>query len=177
MLLAATVPSFSADGKPPPTEQVQHGLDLFVKSPKGNACATCHEMAGYGTAVGPRLDDDGIDGNTARHRVNHTNDHDERMTMTTYVQSVKAGDRKFPAMVREQGKYATAVWDLSQMPPVLRKFPNTEIKAVERDQTRKHPPASVDYTPQEFADLIGFLRWAANGAAKEVKASEVADLQ
>jgi mono/diheme cytochrome c family protein len=55
MLLAATVPSFSADGKRPPTEQVQHGLDLFVKSPKGNACATCHEMAGYGTAVGSDL--------------------------------------------------------------------------------------------------------------------------
>jgi Cytochrome c len=175
-LLAATLPVLvlsilAADGKRPPTDQIQRGLNLFTNSPKGTACATCHQMAGYGTAVGPDLTTMGSMGTP--HVIVST----VRMSMTTYVQSVKIDNRTFPAMVKEQGKYETEVWDLSQVPPVPRKLPNTEIKAIERDQNWKHPPASVDYTPQEFADLIGFLRWAATGATKEVKASEVADLQ
>jgi hypothetical protein len=40
-----------------------------------------------------------------------------------------------------------------------------------------HPPSTNDYTKQEFADLIGFLRWAANGSQKEVQVSEIGELQ
>ena len=171
LLLTATLPIFAADGKRPPTEQIQRGLDLFVNSPKGTACATCHQMAGYGTAVGPDLTTMGSMGTP--HVIVST----MRMTMTNYVQSFKTASGTVPGMLKEKTKDQTEFWDLSQMPPVLKKLPNTEIKAIERDQTWKHPPASVDYTPQEFADLIGFLRWASTGATKEVKASEVADLQ
>ena len=37
-----------------------------------------------------------------------------------------------------------------------------------------HPPTAANYTPQELADIIGFMRWAANGSEKEIK---VADIQ
>jgi mono/diheme cytochrome c family protein len=162
---------FAADGQRPPTAQIQRGQDLFVKSPKGTACATCHLMAGLGTAVGPDLTTMGSMGTP--HVIVMT----MRMTMTTYVQSFKTAQGTFPGMLKEKRKDETEIWDLSQMPPVLKKIANSQITSIERDQTWKHPPASVDYTPQEFADLIGFLRWAATGATTEVKASEVADLQ
>jgi len=170
--LALAVPVLAKDNKVPPTEQIQRGHDLFIKSPKGVACATCHNLGGEGTAIGPDLTTMGSMGTP--HVIVLT----MRMTMTNYVQSFKtvhAGT--FPGMLKEKQKDETEIWDLSQMPPVLRKLPNSEIVSVVRDQTWKHPPASVDYTPQELADLISFLRWAATGSVKEVKASEVADLQ
>jgi len=173
LALALAVPMLAAkDDKVPPAGQIQRGHDLFVKSPKGVACATCHNLAGEGTAIGPDLTTMGSMGTP--HVIVST----MRMSMTNYVQSFKtAHGGTFPGMLKEKGKDETEVWDLSQMPPALRKLPNAEIVSVQRDQTWKHPPASVDYTPQELADLISFLRWAATGSVKEVKASEVADMQ
>jgi len=172
LAFALALPVLAKDDKRPPTEQIQRGHDLFVKSSKGTACATCHQMAGEGTAIGPDLTTMGSMGTP--HVIVMT----MHMTMTTYVQSFKtAHNGTFPGMLKEKGKDETEAWDLTQMPPVLRKVPNSEIESIVRDQTWKHPPASVDYTPQELADLIGFLRWAATGSVKEVKASEVADLQ
>jgi len=171
LLLALTLPALAQETKRPPTQQIQRGLDFFVKSPKGTACATCHQMAGFGTAVGPDLTTMGSMGTP--HVIVLT----MRMTMTNYVQKFKTSEGSFPGMLKEKGKDESEIWDLGQMPPVLKKIANSQIASVERDQTWKHPPASVAYTPQEFADLIGFLRWAATGATKEVKAAEIADLQ
>ena len=39
--------------KPPITAQATRGRELFLHSPKGTACATCHLVDGQGTA---RLD-------------------------------------------------------------------------------------------------------------------------
>jgi hypothetical protein len=35
----------------------------------------------------------------------------------------------------------------------------------------------INCTAQEYADLIAFLQWAATGSQKEVKASEIGELQ
>ena len=166
LVLAMAVPILASDDKKPPTQQIQRGRDLFVKSPKGTACATCHLMAGEGTAVGPDLTTMGSMGTP--HVIVMT----MHMTMTTYVQSFKTAAGTFPGMLKDKQKDVSEVWDLSKLPPVLRTMPNDQIVSVERDQTWKHPPASVDYTPQELADLVAFLRWAATGAVKPVQASE-----
>ena len=171
LVLALAFPALASDEKRPPTEQIQRGHDIFVKSPKGVACATCHQMAGEGTAIGPDLTTMGSMGTP--HVIVMT----MRMTMTTYVQLFKTTRGTYPGMLKQKQNDVSEIWDLSQLPPVLRKVPNSQILSVDRDQTWKHPPASVDYTPQEFADLIAFLHWAATGSTKEVKASEVADLQ
>ena len=170
---ALALPALAKENdKRPPTGQIQRGHDIFVKSSKGTACATCHQMAGEGTAVGPDLTTMGSMGTP--HVIVMT----MHMTMTNYVQSFKtAHSGTFPGMLKEKQKDETEIWDLSQMPPALRKLPNSEIVSMERDQTWKHPPASVEYTSQELVDLISFLRWAATGATMEIKASEVADLQ
>ena len=44
----------SEDRQPIPA-QAARGRELFLHSPKGTACGTCHAMAGIGTAVGPDL--------------------------------------------------------------------------------------------------------------------------
>ena len=169
LALAAAI--FAKDEKTPPTAQIQRGHDLFVNGKNGVACGTCHELGGVGTAIGPDLKTMGAQGTP--HVIVST----MRMTMTEYVQSVKTADGVFPGMVKGKTAEETEVWDLSKMPPALRKLANKQIQSTDRDSTWKHPPASVDYTPQEFADLISFLRWAATGSEKEVKLSEVADLQ
>jgi cytochrome c2 len=172
LALAVAAMILAKDEKTPPTAQIQRGYDLFTKSAKGVACATCHQMAGVGTAIGPDLKTMGTQGTP--HVIVST----MRMSMTEYVKSVKiAGDGSFSGMVKGKTDSDTEFWDLSQMPPALRSVPNRQIQSIDRDSTWKHPPASVDYTPQEYADLIAFLRWAATGTEKEVKVSEVADLK
>ena len=161
----------AGEDKRPPTPQIQRGHDLFLKSAKGTACATCHRMAGEGTAIGPDLTTMGSQGTP--HVIVMT----MRMTMTSYVQSFKTTDGVFPGMLKEKRADESDIWDLSRMPPVLRTLPAKQILSVDRDQTWKHPPASVAYTSQELVDLIGFLRWAATGSTKEIKTDEVADMQ
>ncbi|MBZ5611576.1 MAG: c-type cytochrome [Acidobacteriia bacterium] len=172
LALALAVPILASDDvKQPPTPQIQRGHDLFVKPAKGVACATCHRMGGEGIAIGPDLTTMGTQGTP--HVIVMT----MHMTMTNYVQSFKTVGGTFPGMLKAKTADDTEVWDLSQMPPALQRLPNKQIISTDRDSTWKHPPASVEYSSQELADLIGYLRWAATGAQKEVKASEVADLK
>ena len=54
IMCAAIMSSALAQTKPVP-KQVERGRELFLNSPKGIPCATCHTMAGLGNAVGPDL--------------------------------------------------------------------------------------------------------------------------
>jgi hypothetical protein len=165
----ALSPFAAAQERKPPTVQIQRGRDLFTSASKGIACGTCHEMAGFGTAIGPDLKTMGSDGTV--HVIVAT----MRMQMTNYVQSYKTTDGTFPGMLKDKQGGQLQVYDLSQMPPVLRTFAEKQVLNIQRDQDWKHPPAAVHYTRQELADLIGFLRWASTGSIKEIKPAEVAD--
>ena len=96
-----------------------------------------------------------------------------QMTMTEHVQSVKTAEGLFPAILKQKQGDESEFFDLSQTPPVLRKLSAKQIVSIERDQKWQHPPTSVEYTSQDLADLIGFLKWAATGSQKEIKPSEV----
>ena len=41
--------------------------------------------------------------------------------------------------------------------------------------TWKHPPSTVDYTNQELADIVGFVKWASTGSSRVVKPEDVAE--
>ena len=168
--VAITTGVVAAD-KAPPSAQAQRGREIFLHSAKGTACATCHEMASVGTAVGPDLTM--MAGMATVHSMVAT----IRMTMTNTVLSIKTATGSFPAVLKQKEGDVSEFWDLSQMPPVLRKLTAKEIVKSERDTTWPHPPATVAYTPQEFADLIAFLQWAATGSQKEVKTAEIGELQ
>jgi mono/diheme cytochrome c family protein len=157
----------AADEKRPPTAQAQRGRELFLKSPKGTACATCHFMDGVGTAVGPDLT------RMASVGTPHVMVATIRMTMTNEVLLVKTAAGKFPGRLKQQQGDNIEIWDLSKTPPELRKLSAKEVTSMDRDTVWQHPPALADYNAQELADIIGFLRWASTGATREIKASEV----
>jgi hypothetical protein len=150
--------------------QAERGRELFLNSSKGTVCETCHALAGVGTAVGPDLT------KMASMGTPHNLVMMIRMTMTNEVQLVKTADGKFPGFLKQKQGDETEIWDLSQTPPVLRKLASKEIVSMERDTKWQHPPASIDYTSQKLADIIGFLKWAAAGSKKEIKPADVGDL-
>jgi mono/diheme cytochrome c family protein len=160
-----------AADKPPATAQAQRGRQVFLHYSKGTACGTCHAMDGAGTAVGPDLT------MMAEMATVHSMVATIRMTMTNTVQRVKTANGSFPAVLKQKQGDESEYWDLSQTPPALRKLTAKEIVTADRDTQWPHPAALIDYTAQEYADMIAFLRWAATGAIKEVKASEVGELQ
>jgi mono/diheme cytochrome c family protein len=149
------------------TPQAQRGRELFQKSPKGTACATCHFMDGVGTAIGPNLT------RLASLGTPHVMVATIKMQMTNEVMLVKTATEKFPGRIKSQEGDKVEVWDLSKTPPVLRTFNSKEVTSMDRDTEWHHPPALTDYSSQELADIIGFLRWTATGSQKEIKASEV----
>ncbi len=59
-------------------------------------------------------------------------------------------------------------YDLSQIPPVLRTLYKNQIVSVERDEKWRHPPALANYTSQELADVIAFLKFAATGTPQDI---------
>ena len=159
--------ALTAQVKEPTTAQTKRGRALFQQSPKGTPCATCHSMAGIGTAVGPDLT------TLAKLATPRGLVAAMQMTMTVNVQQVKTASGTFPGIQQEKQGDEIAVWDLSATPPVLRKLTSKAILSMTRDQQWKHPPAATEYTSQEFADIVGFLRWAATGSQREITVAEI----
>lgn len=148
------------DGPP----QAKRGLTLFRTSAKG-ACATCHSVAGFGTAVGPDL------AKTAAQLPPRAMVMAIKATMTAYVVQVTPnGGQPFPAMkATADGEF----YDLSKNPPELKKFKAGEFKT-EGNSTWKHPPASADYTAAQLADVIAYLRYV---AVKDIKGVDPDDIE
>ncbi len=150
------------------TKQAERGKELFLKSPKGTACGTCHTMAGIGTAVGPDLK---VLASVVPPRglVSAIT----QMTMAERVQEVKTTTGTFAGILKGKQNDEVEIWDLSQDPPVLKKLASKDITSSTRNEKWKHPPTSAGYTTQELADIIGFLKWAAAGQTKEIKAEDI----
>ena len=152
---------------PPMTAQVQRGKDLFVNSTKGKPCGTCHEVGGVGTAIGPDLRKlASVVG--PRGMVSTI-----QMSMTAYVQEYKIKDvGSFPG-IQKEGSSGAQIWDLSKHPPELHDVKPGDISSQKQNEKWKHPPASAGYSNQELADLIAWLKYAATGSVKEIKADEI----
>ena len=166
IVLGTMLFSATAQNKPVP-KQVERGRELFLQSPKGTPCASCHTMAGLGTAVGPDLKPL-ASVVPARGMVMAI-----KMDMTQNVQEVKTATGSFPGLLKQKEGDEVQVWDLSQSPPTLRKFNPKEIVSMMRTEKWGHPPTSAGYTSQELADIIGFLKWASTGSTKEVKVDDI----
>jgi Cytochrome c len=165
--------ALKADSAQPPTDQTKRGQQFFLKSPKGVACGTCHEMAGLGTAVGPDLK------NIASFAMPRGLVMAIRMSSTETVQLVtQVGAQKpFPARIIEKQNGVYKLWNLTGTPPVVVTLAEKDVKSIARDQSWKHPPASAGYTSTELADIVGYLRWAATGNQKVVTVDEVGSSQ
>jgi len=167
VVLALSLSIAFAQEKKPTTAQTQRGQQLFLHSAKGTACGTCHTMAGVGNAVAPDLT------TMATYAPPRGIVSTMHMSMTEHVQLVTTADGAFPGILKQKQGDDSEFFDLSQMPPVLRKLTAKEISSIQRDQKWQHPPAAAGYSSQELADIIGFLKWAATGTTKEIKPSDV----
>jgi len=166
LVCGAMVFTAAAQNKPVP-KQVERGRELFLNSPKGTPCATCHAMAGLGNAVAPDLKPL-ASVVPPRGMVMAI-----KMDMTENVQEIKTADGSFPGILKQKEGDEIQVFDLSQTPPALKKLAAKDVVSMVRTEKWAHPPTKADYTSQELADIIAFLRWASNGSVKEVKPDEV----
>ena len=157
--------ALAADTKPP--AQAARGQAFFLDETNAKHCGTCHSLAKQGTAVGPDLS-----------KLARLNPRAilmaVRATRTEYVQDVKLKNGKdFPGMPVAQDASTAQYYDLSVTPPELRKLERSDIASVGDNSLWKHPPESAGYTPQQLADVIAFIKWAAYGDTKGVKVEEV----
>jgi mono/diheme cytochrome c family protein len=151
----------------PMTPQVERGKEFFLHTTKGTACGTCHQIGGVGTPIGPDLKKlASVVG--PRGLVSTI-----QMSMTAYVQEYKIKDLgTFPG-IQKEGSGGSQIYDLSKNPPELHDIKAGDISSQKQNEKWAHPPAKANYTPQELADVIAWLKYAATGNAKEVKASDV----
>jgi mono/diheme cytochrome c family protein len=150
------------------TDQVRRGRALFLESPKGKPCGTCHTMDGIGASVGPDLT------KMATYAMPRGIVVAMHMSLAETVQMVKpVKGSSFAGLLRQKEAENIEIWDLSQMPPVLRTFQAVDIQSLKRDEKWKHPPSVTSYDGRELADLVAFLKWAATGSVKPVTAEEV----
>jgi hypothetical protein len=152
--------------KAPITPQAERGKEFFLHTQKGIACGNCHAIGGVGTAVGPDLSK--LAAVVGPRGIIST----IQMSMTAYVQEYKTKDETFPG-IQKEGSSGTQIWDLSKNPPELKEFKQGDITSQKQNEKWKHPPAEASYSNQELADLITWLKYAASGATKEIKASEL----
>jgi mono/diheme cytochrome c family protein len=167
LVSALSLPALRAQDKAAPTPQIDRGRELFTNAKKGVACKTCHQLGGVGTAVGPDLTNMASNGSV--HSIVLT----MHMTMTEHVYRIKTAGNSFPGILKQKYGDRAEYYDLSQIPPVLRTLTIREIISTERDEKWRHPPALAQYTPQELADVIAYLKFASTGAQKEIVAADI----
>jgi mono/diheme cytochrome c family protein len=160
MLLAAL---FLMQSALPP--QIERGQALFMDATKG--CSSCHVLKGQGTAVGPDLK---VDAQLSPRAIATA----MRGTLTQYVQTVKLKTGEpFPAMPGPKDEKTISFYDLSKMPPELRKVDRAEVESMHNNETWKHPPVVRGYTAEQVADIIAYVRYAGTGEKKKVDPDDV----
>jgi hypothetical protein len=150
-----------------PTPQIERGRQLFTNAKKGVACKTCHSLGGVGTAIGPDLTTMATYGSV--HSIVLT----MHMTMTEHVYSIKTATMSFPGILKQKYGDRVEYYDLSTIPPVLRTLFSKDILSAQRDESWKHPPAKANYTPQELADVISYLKFTTTGAKTEIAVTDI----
>jgi cytochrome c2 len=152
-----------------PDAQIDRGRQMFLNSPKGVACATCHSPEGKGAAVGPDLTR--LAGVVGPRGLVMT----IQMSMTAYVQDIEMKNgRHFPGIQKGKDGEMLQIFDLSKTPPELISAKASDVASMKENTKWKHPPAGAGYAPEELADIIAYLKFAATGVAKSVT---VADLK
>jgi len=150
-----------------PSTQIQRGRELFLNSPKGLACATCHSLEGHGNSIGPDLTR--LASVVGPRGLVMT----IRMSMTAYVQEVSANGRTFPGIQKQKDGDILQIYDLSKVPAVLLELKSGDVSSMKPNTKWTHPPTSAGYTDEELADLIAYLKYAATGVAGEVAVKDL----
>jgi len=138
------------------TPQAKEGRALFFDAARMGACGSCHELDGWGVAVGPDL---------ARLRPERFSSLREAPIQD--VVTVRPVDEPpFAAIVVERAGARVRVYDLTAPIPVLRSFAAARI-AIEPGTAWQHAQAVGNYTARELEIIAAYLRWRA-GPEKDI---------
>jgi mono/diheme cytochrome c family protein len=171
---AAIPPSAAPHGaepaSPPPftgPAQAKRGLEIFFDAANDNRCGVCHSLAGRGIAIGPGLEKFGsLPPKELASALRSTRSH---QVMTARL---KDGDT-FPAILVERNAKIVKLYDLTIPPPVVRTFEPADIASLDPDRSWNHEPYIRQYTPEQLADLVAYVRWAVAGDKLEVKPADL----
>ncbi len=158
----------AGQNKPETSSQVDRGRKLFEKSHKSLPCATCHSLDGIGREVAPDLRRLGaiVTPSDLMRTIN--------MQRTVFVQEVRTSKGMvFPGIQRSIKGDMMSIWDLGLTPPMLRELKSAEVVSMRENVKWGHPPAEADYSAQELADIIGFIKFAASGQHREVTPADL----
>ncbi len=148
-------------------EQAKRGSSLFFQSTKGLPCSTCHQLEGKGTPAGPDLKNIAV-----------VSPHGMAIailaTRTAYVvELVTTTGRKFPAMQHRETPEGVLYYDLSANVPKPVTLKKSEIRSSRDNAEWKHPPESTDYTQEELADVIAYIRFVTRGVTDAVNPADM----
>jgi mono/diheme cytochrome c family protein len=148
-----------------PQQQVARGEALFNDVQKG--CAGCHSLRGQGTAVGPDLK---VIGRLSPVAINMA----VKSTVTQYVKSVTLkSSESFPGMPVKEDEKTVQLFDMSKAPPENKTIDRTDIKSMNGNDVWKHPPAANKLNPQDMADVISYIKYAATGTRQAVDPDDI----
>ena len=147
-------------------EQAARGHELFFKTAKPEPCGNCHALGGKGTAVGPDLS---VWARLAPRAAATA----ILATVTDKVVTVepKAGS-KFPGIKVSEDDKGTKFYDLSVSPPAAKDLAKGEF-TTSSNSTWKHPPGTQEYTAEQLADIIAYIRWVGAKDRRGVKPEDV----
>lgn len=127
------------------TPTAREGRALFFDNNRSQACGTCHELDGWGVAVGPEPKPAA----------------DLRRVAQSRVRTARpaGGEPPFPAVLVEQTGTRVRVYDLTGPLPVLRTFAAGQV-AMSPGAAWRHEEATKNYTDAELGKIANFVGWA-----------------
>jgi mono/diheme cytochrome c family protein len=146
-------------------QQVQRGGALFLETSKG--CVNCHSLKGHGTAVGPDLS---VIGRLSPAAIVTG----IRSSATQYVETVRLNPGEaFPGMAAGAEGSILKYYDVSKMPPELRRIEKSDLKMTVSQDAWKHPPSVGNYTKEQVADVVAYIRYAVTGNIKPIDPADL----
>jgi mono/diheme cytochrome c family protein len=126
--------------------EAQRGRQLFADQVRGfERCSMCHQADGIGIAVA-------LPFTSIPERVAGL-----RQIATPQIETATAEGDSFPALVLNRNGAQTKLYDLKQMPPVLRAFPKGSV-TFESGTHWRHESMLASYNDQELEAILAFLR-------------------
>lgn len=128
------------------TPEAREGRALFFDNNRARSCGTCHELDGWGVAVGPQLEA----------VFSHLRDVPQSRVRTARP---PGGQLPFPAVIAEQTDTRVRVYDLTGPLPVLRTFAAGQL-SMSPGTSWRHVDATRGYSDDEIRKIANFIAWA-----------------
>jgi mono/diheme cytochrome c family protein len=145
--------------------QAARGQELFMKTAKPRPCVSCHVLAGQGTAVGPDLKMwSRFPPRSAAMAIT------SKLTDKVVEVRPKQGE-PFPAMKISEDEKSIRLFNLTVMEP--REMARADIAEMAANTKWKHPASQEEYTAEQLADIIAYIRWAGAKDRKPVSPDDI----